>query len=111
MVSLGRHISLWKDDERLVALKQARPIFRSPSFDVRVLPKQDTIARIIVVTPKKTGSAPYRNLLKRRARSIFYQDKLYESANDWVIFFRPSKSILDYKTLHETLLELFKKHG
>jgi len=111
MVSLGRQISLWNKDERLKALAQARPILRRPQFDIRTLPKQDAIARIIVITPKKVGSSPYRNLLKRRARSIFYQEKLFESANDWVIYFRPSKSILDYKTLHDTLLELFKKHG
>jgi ribonuclease P protein component len=111
MVSLGRQISLWKKDERLKALAQARPILRRPEFDVRVLPKQDTIARIIVITPKKVGSSPYRNLFKRRARSIFYQEKLFESVNDWVIYFRPPKAILDYKPLHAALLELFKKHG
>ena len=42
MVSLGRHISLWKKDERLKALAQARPILRRPQFDVRILPKQDS---------------------------------------------------------------------
>lgn len=108
MVSLGRHISLWKKDERLKALSQARPIFRSPLFDIRILPKQDEIARIIVITPKKVGSAPYRNLLKRRSRSIFYQEKMYQSSFDWIIFFRPSKSILDYKNLHEKFVELFR---
>ncbi len=111
MVSLGRHISLWKKDERLKALTQARPILRSHAFDVRVLPKQDIIARLMVITPKKIGSAPYRNLLKRRTRSIFYQEKMFASVNDWVIYFRPSQSILDYKKLHAMLLDLFKRHG
>ncbi|MBY0109506.1 MAG: ribonuclease P protein component [Candidatus Babeliaceae bacterium] len=111
MVSLGRKISLWKKDERLRTLTQARPILRSHAFDVRILPKQDNIARIIVISPKKTGSAPYRNLLKRRARSIFYQEKMFGSINDWVIYFRPSQSLLDYTKLHNTLLDLFKKHG
>jgi ribonuclease P protein component len=111
MVSLGRQISLWKKDERLKALAQARPIFRSPLFDVRLLPKQGDIARLIVVTPKKVGSSPYRNLLKRRSRSIFYQDKLYTSTHDWILFFRPSQSILDYPKLHTTLLNIFARHG
>lgn len=111
MVRLGRQISLWKEDERTKLLSQARPLCKSTHFDIRVLPKQGTIARLIVITPKKIGSAPYRNLLKRRARSIFYQEKLFESRNDWVIYFRPSKSILAYKTLHSKLLELFKQYG
>ena len=110
MVSLGRQISLWEKDERATVLAQARPVFRSPHFDVRIAPKEGAIARLIVITPKKVGSAPYRNLLKRRRRSIFYQEKLFESAHDWVIYFRPSQSILEYKTLHEKLLELFNKH-
>jgi len=111
MVSLGRHISLWKKDERTKVLSLARPIFRTSHFDVRILPKQGDLARIMVVTPKKVGSAPYRNLLKRRARSIFYQEKLYNSTHDRVIFFRPSQTILEYKRLHTILMELFKKHG
>lgn len=111
MVRLGRQISLWKADERDKLLSHARPLWKSPHFDIRVLPKQGMIARLVVITPKKVGSAPYRNLLKRRTRSIFYQEKLFESRNDWVIYFRPSKSILTYKTLHSKLLELFKHHG
>ena len=111
MVSLGRHISLWKKDERLKALSQARPIFRSPRFDIRTLPKQGSIARIIVITPKKVGSAPYRNLLKRRIRSIFYQEKMYESTYDWIVFFRPSQSMLTYEELHTTCVTLFKQQG
>ena len=35
-------------------------------------------AKILIVTPKKIGSAPVRNLLKRRLKSIFYEEKLYE---------------------------------
>lgn len=111
MTSLGRHISLWNNDERLAALSQARPVFRSQNFDVRILPKQGPIARLIAITPKKVGSAPLRNLLKRRVKSIFYQDKMYTSANDWVIFFRPSQSVLDYEKLRSQLLELFNKYG
>ncbi len=111
MVSPGRYITLWDKDERMKALYQARPLFRSPYFDVRVLPKQGMTARLIVIVPKKVGSAPYRNLLKRRTRSIFYQEKLVNSRADWVIYVRPSPKELEYALLHETLLELFKKHG
>ncbi len=111
MISLGRHISLWNNDERLIALSQARPVFRSQNFDVRIMPKQGPIARLIVITPKKVGSAPMRNLLKRRSKSIFYQDKMHTSANDWIIFFLPSHSILGYEKLRSQLLELFNKYG
>lgn len=111
MVSLGRKITLWEQDERMSALYAARPILRTAHFDVKIAPKKDAVARLLVVTSKKVGSAPYRNLLKRRARSIFYQEQLFNSASDWVIFFRPQQTELSYERLHEALINLYKKHG
>ncbi len=111
MVSLGRHISLWKKDERSKLLSSARPVFRTSHFDIKILPRQAEIARLMVITPKKVGSAPYRNLVKRRARSIFYQEKLYNSTHDWVIYFRPAPTPLTYQKLLQILLKLFKEHA
>ena len=54
---------------------------------IRILtaPTQGELGRILIVTPKKSGSAPERNLFKRRVRALFREKKLFNKKIDFVI--------------------------
>ena len=46
---------------------------------------EEAFGKLLIVVPRKTGKAHVRNLLRRRAKAIFYAQKLYK---------KPVKSIL-----------------
>lgn len=69
---------------------QGQLIYSGPDFDVKVIPTQKiaqiSLDRILIITPKKIGSAPQRNLLKRRLKSIFYEEKYYQQGYTLAFF-------------------------
>jgi ribonuclease P protein component len=42
--------------------------------------------RLLVVTPRKAGNACQRNLIRRRLKSGFYEEKLFEKRKLFVVF-------------------------
>lgn len=75
------------------------------------LTAQATLAfgRILVIASRKYGNAPERNLLKRRLKAIFWEEKLYEKKIDLAIIARPSGKSYDFDQLKNLVLEIFKK--
>ena len=61
----------WKQNEIRQLISCARPIGRANGFDLKLAPSTTASHRLVVVVPKKIGSAPVRNRCKRRFREIF----------------------------------------
>ena len=68
----------FSSSDRGYLLSHARPLIKSDAFDMRALPTRSFCGRILVITPKKMGTAPKRNLIRRRLKALFYEEKLFE---------------------------------
>ena len=73
-------------------------ILRSP----RIL----DFGRILIITPKKTGNAAKRNLIRRRLKSIFYENKLYDLEYDWIIIIEKPAIGLSFKQIKDVILAI-----
>jgi ribonuclease P protein component len=83
---MKRALIHWKKEDAFAAIKQSRAIYRSAEFDVRALPKKTAIARILVVTPRKSGNAVDRNCFRRRIKALFYEKPIHSGDFDWIVF-------------------------
>ncbi len=68
-------------------------------------PRQKDFARILIIASTKTGTAPKRNLFKRRLKSIFYENKLFEQPDDIAVIARNGALELSFDQLKKILLE------
>lgn len=84
--------------------KKARCRYTSPELDIKVSPKTDNIGKLLIVIPKKVGVAPERNLMRRRLKSIFYQNQLFNYPFNVLVFCKPSILNLAYQNLEEKML-------
>ncbi|HJM68835.1 MAG TPA: ribonuclease P protein component, partial [Candidatus Babeliales bacterium] len=66
----------------------AQALKKSREYTCLLSPKQKESARILIVTPRASGSAPERNLVKRRLRSLFYENRLFEGQYDCAVIIK-----------------------
>lgn len=97
MIGSARDLTRWKKTEISTLFRKARTVERNPVFDIRVAPTASTYGRLLVVIPKKVGSAPYRNLLRRQVKSLFYEHKLFTLGFDWIIFIKTHQNQPSYQ--------------
>jgi len=64
--------------------------------------------RILVVTPKKIGSSPQRNRIRRRLKAIFYEEKLFERGIDVIVFVKKKGIELTFNQLKKLLIGVFE---
>jgi len=67
---------------------KARVVYRDARLTIKNARNAELIGRLVVVVPKKIGSAPQRNLIKRRIRALFSEKKLASMGFDWVFFIK-----------------------
>ena len=82
---------------------------KNQAFTFLIAPATLPFGRILIVVSRKYGNAPQRNLLKRRLKSIFWEEKLYEKKIDLAIIARSSGKSYDFDQLKSLVLEIFKK--
>lgn len=88
--------------------KKARRVIVSPVVSLLLAPRQAEFARILLVIPRKVGTAPERNKIKRRVRAIFYQERLYEQSKDCVFIARKGASDLSFEELQTLLMRTYQ---
>ncbi len=107
MPSIARHITQWTKKEIDTAFRASTRRYQSPLFDIRIAPRQHEIGRVLIITPRASGNAPERNVFKRRVKSIFYTEKLYELPFDWIVLTK--KSTVCYETIKKAFLDVAEK--
>lgn len=99
--------------ERTLLLTKARLIHRQPELDIRYRqrdPKSSCLpGRLLVITSRKIGNAVKRNLLRRRLKAIFYEEKLFSYSYDVVIYSRKCSTDLSFQELKSILLQAFSQ--
>ena len=103
MLNLARKITLFKKKEILDLFKSSKFLVKNPNFDLKRAPSSQDFGRILIIIPKKVGSAPLRNRLRRRVKAIFYENQMFELPYDLVIFFKPGSGNLSFQELKDIL--------
>ena len=98
--------------ERKKLFREARLVHRQDELDIRLLQKDkesSPLGRILVVTPKKAGNAPMRNLIRRRLKSMFHEEGWDTLPYDLLVYCRKGSPIISYQELKESLQTVYKK--
>lgn len=109
MPRIARLITKFLRSEILTLFSVARLVHKSAGLDIKIAPRAGCHAHILIVIPRKYGTAPQRNLLRRRIKSIFYQEKLFEQAYDFLIFAKPAAKNYTFDCIRDLLIILSKK--
>ena len=88
--------------------QDAFALTRTIYFVLLVTPATKDYGRMLLVTPKRIGTAPERNKLKRQFRSIFYEEKLYERGYDCIVIFRKKAATASFDTLKSIFMQAFQ---
>lgn len=107
MPSIARKISKFTKREIDYLFEHARRVFRGKEGTVLVAPRQGEFGRVLIVAPRKVGNAPERNLIRRRIKSIFYEEKLYDRPYDWVIIAQKKMVDISFAQLKDIILNAY----
>jgi ribonuclease P protein component len=79
---------------------KARRIVANEQLELRRGPtKREGFGRILIIIPKGVGSAPIRNLLRRRIKHIFFEEELYKIPHDWILIVRKPAAEMSFDQL------------
>lgn len=62
--------------------------------------------RLLVVTPRRLGSAPVRNKIRRRLKAIFYEHGIYAKRVDVIIFVKNEALALPFAELQKIMMHV-----
>lgn len=89
--------------------RTARRVARNSSFDLLAAPRKHDFSRILIVTSSAVGTAPERNLFRRRIKEIFYTNKLYEKRYDYIIIAKKEAIAFDFDQLKELFISTLER--
>ena len=89
MVHASKYLSTFTQQEVTSFFDSAHALKKTREYTCLLSPRQKDSARILIVTPRASGSAPERNLIKRRLRSLFYENKMYDGPYDCAMIIKP----------------------
>ena len=64
--------------------------------------------KLLVITPRAAGNAVKRNLMRRRIKSIYYQQKLYQNLNYHILIVYKEAVLIPYKDLEAFLISAIR---
>ncbi len=82
---------------------------RNPALDILLGPRQKNFGRILIIISRKVGNAPERNKIRRRLKSIFYKEKLYETPYDYIVIVKKEAVALSFEALKELLCRAYSE--
>lgn len=109
MSGIAKRISKFTKRDIDHLFKHARRVLRNHFCTILFAPRQTDLGRILIVTSRKVGNAPDRNLIRRRIKSIFYEEKLYERSIDCAIIAQKKMNELSFDALKELILGVYAK--
>ncbi len=108
MANIARDITKFTSKKAIDELfKKARRVIKHPGLHILIAPKAGTFGHILIIASRKTGNAPERNKIRRRLKSIFYEEKLYEKDLDCIVIVKKEGTPLPFAELKELLLKAF----
>lgn len=80
--------------------------YKSKELVILTAPCLLAFGRVLLITSRKVGNAPERNLLRRRSRAIFYEEQLFHCKKDTVIIFKSPAKNLSFEELKALLIKI-----
>ena len=109
MPKVAKLISTFKKEEVSRIFQTSNRRIKTEWLDVILAKKALDFGRILVVTSRKVGNAPKRNKIRRRLKSIFYENKLYDLQYDCIILTRKEAIDLSFEQLESILVSALTK--
>jgi ribonuclease P protein component len=93
------------------AFQQARPAKRAFGLTLLTAPASHdaTHGKLLVITPRSSGKAHQRNRFRRRAKEVFYTEKLYQKPTTWILLVRKQAIDFDFAEISNFLKEAIEK--
>jgi len=104
MARIFRALTRFSKTEIDRAFATARRVVREPHMTILVSLRQGEFARILPVISRKVGNSPARNKLRRRLKTIFFEQRYYEGAYDLIVLTRPGAAELSFDELDKLLI-------
>ena len=104
MPSIARKITQFSKREIDYLFKNARRVLRHSAFIILSAPRQLDFSRVLIITSRKVGNAPERNKIRRRIKSIFYEETLFNSSCDYAIIVHKKAVELSFDEIKKILV-------
>lgn len=106
-----KNISRFTKKEIDNLFQDGKAVYKSKELVILTAPCLLSSSRILLITSRKVGNAPERNLLRRWGRAIFYEERLFELGKHAVIIFKsPAKNLL-FDQFKEILIKSIHKNA
>jgi ribonuclease P protein component len=102
-------ISRFTKKEIDLLFSTGKAVFKSKELVILTAPCLLPFSRILLITSRKVGNAPERNLLRRRGRAIFYEEQLFKFPHHCVVIFRAPAKYLSFDQLKALLVSAMNK--
>lgn len=114
MTSVSSHTTRrhtqWTPQEIQRFFSRARRVYQSPSLDIRLAPQRyPDWGHLLIVTPRKMGNAPQRNLFKRRIKALYHEQALSNCGFDIAVFGKPGAADIPFSELVTILTSVCTK--
>ena len=103
MKDVAKQISKFKQKEIDLLFKTTQAAYKSKELTILSAPCIFSFGRVLLITSRKVGNAPQRNLLRRWGRAIFYENKLFDKKKDCVVIFKSPAKNLTFDQFKEIL--------
>lgn len=98
-MSIARQYTSFTQCEIRQLFKTARRVLREPALTMLIAPSEMSHGRLLVVTARSVGNAVVRNRVRRRLKSIFYQQKYFLQPFDCAIIVRAAVTQVTFEQL------------
>lgn len=106
MMIVSKNLSKFTKSEVQQTFKNIKKYNKILGIKILRSPRILDFGRILVITPKKIGNAAKRNLIRRRLKSIFYENNLYNLSYDWIVIIEKPAISLSFKQVENIILSL-----
>ena len=107
--SIMKKISKFTKREIDFLFQHARRIVRTGFCTILAAPRQAEFGRMLIVTSRKVGNAPERNLIRRRIKAIVYEEKLFEHSFDCAVIAQKKLTELSFDQLKILIIDAYNK--
>ncbi len=104
----GKKLSSFTRTEVATLFKSARAKVKLPGLRILKAPTINPLGRVLIVTPRRVGNSPERNLLRRRVRAIYREGKLYLYPYDCVLLLGKECLLVPFDELRRLIHSVIK---
>lgn len=101
ILKVSKVISKFKKKEILDTFKKTKFAFQNEQIKILISKSNLDFGKVLLIFNRKTGNSPQRNKIKRQARAIFYQEKIYEHKVNFILIGRLDIEKIEFSKLKE----------